>query len=1245
MNSLYFSIGVAIILALVVALVGPLFVDWTAYRASFEERASVILGQPVRVAGTADMRLLPIPTLDFTDVVIGPDAANPLMRVSRFELEIELFPLLSGEVKVTNMHLTAPAARVRVGDDGSLPWIAGRTDDPSLDPTRITLDNVEIEGGSITILDDRRPAPLEITGVNARLDARSLIGPYRFDGSMIVEGEPVTVRASTGTREPSGDIVVKAAMIPASRPVSITLDGRLSSARAVPQWSGKAVIERVVAEDDKETLPWSLDAVVDLTPARLLAKDLTFRYGPEDKAYAITGATTVDLADPPVFEAVLSARQIDLDRTLGAGPDSPVSFQAVLAALSDTLVTLPRPPIEGRVGFDIPGIVVGGGIVTDLRLDLSVAETGWTVETLEANLPGKTTVIANGDLVTVGPLGFNGNAALQSDQPATLLSWWYPDRPKTGLDAFSLRARVFADAKGLSLTRLEAGQRGAKIKGEASFQPGGAGRKARVSLDLDADRLDADQVQAIAGLVGGEGGPIGPDGADVEFRVAARELRAGDAAAAGVDVAASLKGGTLAIEKLAVADLAGASLSAAGTIRDIASTPDGAIKAQLAAESMAGVARLVESVLPGTEFARLVRTAGPVLGPAALEASVTARASGDRTNATVSLVGSTAGTLVTSSLTFDGRVDRWRDAAVDLEARLEGPDGLRLMRQLGIAVPESDAAGIGRLQVSLKGTPSEALETTVTGELGPTRLSIGGTAKTEAEGRLAADLKVSLASPDVGPILALSGNPVADLLAATPVDLAADVVVDGPKVRLGSLFGWVSEAPLNGDLALDFSPAVPAVSGALTLRDVAFTSLGELALGPGTLAAPIVDSRDPWPEAPFGAAALDGLDTDVALSIGRVDLGDGLALDDASLSLRTSASGVGFDGISGRLAGGRLSGSVVVKRDLEGTAAVTGTLKLDGADAGALVWRAGDQPVVTGTASFDVEANATGRTVAGLVASASGGGSFAVADGRIRSFNPNAFPSVIAASDAGQDLPDEKIAALFESAVDAGDLPFARLEGTFTLAGGILRAPSIQATGGQAAVTGTATVDLPKHTLSSDWTITADAVERSAGSPPPQAGILFRGDLSAPTRRIDVAAFSNFLGIRSFERETERVLVMQADINERELLARSILREREDAERRARAAEEARLKAEEEARIKAEQEAARRLAEEAAAAEAARAEQEKRATERRPAAGRQPDGFTDEIEQRLKQLQPATDDGSLPGVRVPPPPGGSPPPG
>ncbi|HEX2256825.1 MAG TPA: hypothetical protein VHG92_09035, partial [Afifellaceae bacterium] len=74
LNKLYIGFGVLIIAVLFTALIGPYLVDWTAYRDRFEHEAGRALGQPVTVAGKADLRILPTPVLSFTDVRVGdPD--------------------------------------------------------------------------------------------------------------------------------------------------------------------------------------------------------------------------------------------------------------------------------------------------------------------------------------------------------------------------------------------------------------------------------------------------------------------------------------------------------------------------------------------------------------------------------------------------------------------------------------------------------------------------------------------------------------------------------------------------------------------------------------------------------------------------------------------------------------------------------------------------------------------------------------------------------------------------------------------------------------------------------------------------------------------------------------------------------------------------------------------------------------------------------------------------------------------
>src|SRR5690349_7340661 len=83
------GIAIAIILALVAALVGPHFVDWTEYRATFETEASKLVGMPVRIAGPIEARLLPTPGLTLGQIEVGP-AATPLARMRELHVELAL---------------------------------------------------------------------------------------------------------------------------------------------------------------------------------------------------------------------------------------------------------------------------------------------------------------------------------------------------------------------------------------------------------------------------------------------------------------------------------------------------------------------------------------------------------------------------------------------------------------------------------------------------------------------------------------------------------------------------------------------------------------------------------------------------------------------------------------------------------------------------------------------------------------------------------------------------------------------------------------------------------------------------------------------------------------------------------------------------------------------------------------------------------------------------------------------------
>ena len=127
-------LGGLVAIALFTALIGPYFVNWNDYKSTFEAEAEKILGQPVRVAGTAKATVLPSPSLTFTNVQVGDTEGEPMMTVERFDVTIELMPLLQGEIHVISMKLQKPHVRIAVDDSGTVDLLIRSEASKALDP-------------------------------------------------------------------------------------------------------------------------------------------------------------------------------------------------------------------------------------------------------------------------------------------------------------------------------------------------------------------------------------------------------------------------------------------------------------------------------------------------------------------------------------------------------------------------------------------------------------------------------------------------------------------------------------------------------------------------------------------------------------------------------------------------------------------------------------------------------------------------------------------------------------------------------------------------------------------------------------------------------------------------------------------------------------------------------------------------------------------------------------------------------
>ena len=193
---LFVIIGGLIVAVLMAALLAPYFVDWTGYKASFEAEASKILGRPVKVAGAASARLLPFPSVTFSNVRVGEDSENPVLTMEKFSMDAELAPFLSGQVLIFDMRVVAPHGVLTVDKNGVVDWTL-RPNTP-FDASKITVENMVISNGQIDILSEASGTTHRLDIATATVSARALTGPWRLNGDMLFDGETLKIDGATG---------------------------------------------------------------------------------------------------------------------------------------------------------------------------------------------------------------------------------------------------------------------------------------------------------------------------------------------------------------------------------------------------------------------------------------------------------------------------------------------------------------------------------------------------------------------------------------------------------------------------------------------------------------------------------------------------------------------------------------------------------------------------------------------------------------------------------------------------------------------------------------------------------------------------------------------------------------------------------------------------------------------------------------------------------------------------------------
>ena len=1104
-------VAIALVTALLGALVVPPLIDWSARRDMVARAVGGRIGAPVRIGGDVTLRLLPVPYLDIADVAIGPVEA-PWIAAPAMRVEFGVGALFGGRIRLENLTFERPS--VRVGPH----WGA-----PAEGP--LEFGRLRVHHGQLRV-EREGAAPIWLHDVDLEARAPSARGPWRASGEF-AQGE-TRVRYQLNT-EAIADGALPVKLSVEGQALRADIDGEVTLGSA-PAFAGTATVSGALDAPQGGTWPWRIEGRATGQGDAVRFEDARLRLGEAARALEAQGGLGFRIGERLGLDADLHAKTLNLDALLRGKDESSAPPARAFAALA-ALVGRATAPGGLSLKLESGSAYLGARALEAPQLALETAPDGTLRLHARTGLPGQGRLSLDGVLDAGPSPAFHGHAEGRLGAFGPLAAWLAEGDVDLGERLAGLGAALpegdIAASGDLEASREGASLRGLDLSFGATRFTGGLvyalpadDKPGRLFLDLATDALDMAQAPNVeAGLVW-----LGPN--DLDFRLKAGALKVdrvglSSARSGALTVRARKDGPKFALEKLAIADLGGASFQVEGE-----SSPSGRwTRVSLDAGKLVDLAALVAHAAPG-QWARWFVQHAEALGSA--KATLEARRDGPPLPGPFGLDfvkadGSLAGARFALQLSrAPAPVD-----AISAQATLDAPDAGALLRKLGAKIPQGPP---GRAELSLSGTGlwERGFEGKARLALAGAVLSLAGALRPEGE---AATLSgpLTFKSADVLPALAALGFATAGTGLLAPADLSADLSLDLKSAHLSHLAGTAAGARVGGDLvaipALDPLEAAPpaTITGRLDLDRASAGGLVALLLGrPGPPRASAI-----WPETKFGPALLSPPSLDATLKIDALDLGFGLARS-ASARLRMERDRLAFDDVSFTLNGGQAGGRGELRRD-KGQATATGALTWQGV--------AVDRAALRGRFSGALDFAGVGATTSALLANLAGTGRAEANEANLPRLDVDALARTLTRLEQPGATPPEgrRVENQLAAELDRAALTLKEAEGALSLNAGALRFGPVTTPARDGSARVAATLGLVDLTLGVEATLTDVKPGPFWSGPAPSVTVTGRGALDAAPgpRRVEATLFAAGLAAEAVARESERIAGLEADMRER----------------------------------------------------------------------------------------------------------------
>ena len=1119
MQTTLLGVAIAIILALVTALVAPLVVDWDHYRGAVEAEASRLSGLAVHVNGPIDAHLLPSPMITLHDIDAGQAGHQPRLRAGMLKVELALSPLLRGQIQASEVHLIAP--QVSLGFDRS-----GAVEAPGLpssfNPEALSISRFSVEDGRVT-LTDGSGSRLLLQQLYFNGDIRSLLGPFSGEGAVVADGELYGFRIS-GSRADGDAVKIRLGLESSNRPLTTDWDGTLTFNRGVPQFDGTLAVARpagaTLANGQRVTsVPWRAEGAIKATPASASLQNLTFRYGPEERAINFTGAANVTFGAHPRLDGAVSAMQVDVDRALAAPDVTNRPPLVELRSFFQTFVAWARLPVPAQIGVSIGAITIGGTAIESLRGDLQYDQAGWSLSNFQLHAPGMTDLTLSGRLTgTPQGFAFSGPAMLGSADLDSLMVWLNGhsgEHTAGAMQTINAKGNVTIASDRVAIEQFAATLGQDKLEGQLAYNWPTDKRPAQLDAQLRAGDLNLDTLSTFARAAVGDDGFALPQEAVIALDIGKATLAGVDAQA--VKARAKLDAGTLRIDQLSIGNLAGAKLDASGKIDDLSSQPHGQVTLDLDARALDGLGDIAAKFVP--RAADALRHAADRVVPAKVHAAlVVQRVPGSGSTAQLQVNGNLAAMRLAATGVVTGEPSQFGAASARIDGKLDAADGSALVALLGL----DRVLGVDQLPGSLIVSAAGPLngDVHVEGKAVASGLNsaMQGTLRLTGDSVPWAKLKLQATAGDLRPLhQAMTGQPGG----AVPVNAAATLAIDGNNLSFTDIVANVGKSRLSGAIAVGVDPGPISIDGNVEADELDASSVLAMLLGlPSNQNGSASVSSDK-----LGGGTFTAMNGGVTFKVGRAVFTPALMAEDLAGAVHFHPAMIAFDDINGRLGGGRLSSTMAFSRNADG---LTAHGKVELADAAATILGP-SLNATDGQVTLTLQGDGFGASPFGLIGSLHGSGALALKNVQIAGLDPAAFDAAMLAASQTGPVDVAKVQAAVSAALAKGHLSVAEGSAPIDIRSGTLNLKDVTLDAqdeSKLALNGA--IDLSNAAINARMTLSEPPPPSALLSTPPELSVSIKGPFTAPQRALDTTALMNFLTLRAAELQSRRIQSIEA---------------------------------------------------------------------------------------------------------------------